>query len=98
LCFRKSIIRNIANCKLEWASPLQSREIVPRKQLFDILSSIDNGNTWVQINVITTLADACKSLGFSYATYMKILANPGFTPARGPMKGVIGKREYSENS
>lgn len=38
-------LAGIANCKLEWASPLQSREIVPRKQLFDILSSIDNGNT-----------------------------------------------------
>lgn len=81
---------------LEIASKRSGENHYSRKIRFSY--SIDNGNTWVQINVITTLADACKSLGFSYATYMKILANPGFTPARGPMKGMIGKREYSENS
>lgn len=81
---------------LEIASKRSGENHYSRKIRFSY--SIDNGNTWVQINVITTLADACKSLGFSYATYMKMLANPGFTPTRGPMKGMIGKREHSENS
>lgn len=30
---------NLANCKLEWASPFQSREVVPRSQLYKDISS-----------------------------------------------------------
>lgn len=31
----------VANCKLEWASPLQSREVVPQSQLYSEASGID---------------------------------------------------------
>lgn len=39
-----------ANCKLEWASPLQAREVVPQSQLYTWVSSIDVAKT-SEINI-----------------------------------------------
>ncbi len=32
----------VSNCKLEWASPLQAREVVPLKQLYDAVSATND--------------------------------------------------------
>ncbi|HEY6915707.1 MAG TPA: PA14 domain-containing protein, partial [Paludibacter sp.] len=34
-----------ANCKLEWASPLQAREVIPQSQLYNAISSVDAAKT-----------------------------------------------------
>ncbi len=59
--------------------------------------SFDN-ITWVKINIKTTLTAALNDLGFKYVTYMKMLSIPGFSPSRGPMKGLFAKREECENT
>lgn len=59
--------------------------------------SFDN-ITWIKINIKTTLTDALNDLGFKYATYMKMLSMPEFSPSRGPMKGLFAKREECENT
>lgn len=53
---------------------------------------------WIKIDIKTTLTDALNDLGFSYPSYMKMLSTPGFSPSRGVMKGLIGKRETREDS
>lgn len=59
--------------------------------------SFDNV-TWIKINIKTTLTDALSELGFKYVTYMKMLSIPGFSPTRGPMKGLFAKRDGCENT
>lgn len=52
----------------------------------------DDGAGWKEIICVTTLEDALKNLGFSYATFMKMLGS-NYSPKRGPLANVRVKRE-----
>lgn len=80
---------------LEIASKRSGENHYSRNTLYFYSSDRIN---WIKINIKTTLTDALNDLGFSYPSYMKMLSNPGFSPSRGVMKGLIGKRETREDS